>query len=200
VNPVSVDDVEDHFMDGSEPMLLDEFTPNFDFASAEHVVVDAPPEQTYHALGHGGPAAEVLDWARPPVAPRPHASVPAFEDLLRCGHWVVLGEQPHREIVLGAAGRFWTPFMDWQTITPEGFETFVRPRRGTIAISFGVRPCGLTRTLLTFEARARATDAVAYRWADWYWHTIKPTARLVIRDMLHGVRHAVSQAARPCPS
>jgi hypothetical protein len=191
VHPVSVDDVDNQFTNGSEPMLLDEFTPYFDFALGEHVVVDAPPEQTYRALGRRGPAAAVLGWARPLGASRPHTSVPAFEDLLRCGRWVVLGES-RREIVLGAAGRFWTPAMDWQQITPGEFSTFSRPRRGTIAVAFSVLPYGLRRSLLTLEIRSTVADPVARRWAEWYWHTTQPAARLAAKDTLHAIRDAAT--------
>jgi hypothetical protein len=123
--------------------------------------------------------------------------VPAFEDLLRCGHWVVLGEQPHREIVLGAAGRFWTPAMDWQQVTLAEFATFSRPRRGTIAVAFSVLPYGPRRSLLTFETRSTVADPVARRWAEWYWHTIKPAARLAAREILHAIRDAATGPRRP---
>jgi hypothetical protein len=179
--------------------VLDGCAPRFDFTMREHLTVEALPAATFVPLGRLGSAQpQVFGLAVPPVPPvRPSAGVPGFDEILATANWAVLGRRAGVEVVLGAAGRFWTPFMDWQTITPEDFATFARPRRATIAISLGVRPYGLTRTLLTFEARARATDPVAYRWADWYWHTIKPTARLVIRDLLHGVRHAASQAVPP---
>jgi hypothetical protein len=179
--------------------VLDDCAPRFDFTVREHLAVEAPPGAAFAPLRQLDAAhPEVLGVAVPPE--RPRAGVPGFDEILTTANWVVLGRRAGVEIVLGAAGRFWTPFMDWQAIKPESFETFARPRRGTIAISFVVRPYGLARTLLTFEARARATDAVAYRWADWYWHTIKPTARMVIRDLLHGIRHTVSEAMRPCRS
>lgn len=63
----------------------------------------------------------------------------------------------------------------------------VSARRGTIALAFVHRPYGEEQTLLTFEARATTTDQVAYRWADWHGHTIKPTARPVVRRVLRRV-------------
>jgi hypothetical protein len=85
--------------------------------------------------------------------------------------------------------------MDWQSLTAGEFATFSRPRRAKIAISFAVHPYGLGRTLLTFQARSVASDPVAYRWADWYWHTVRPTARLVVRGLLRRIRCRTALAA-----
>jgi hypothetical protein len=167
--------------------LLDESAPQFDFALREHLPVEAPPHVVYAALTRFDSARpRMIDGTTPPL--RPRTGVPGFDEILATANWVVLGRRPGTELVLGAAGRFWTPFMDWQDLTAGEFATFARPRRAKIAISFGVHSCGLGRTLLTFEARTMATDRVAYGWADWYWHTIRPTARLVVRGLLRRIR------------
>ncbi|GAB2957599.1 hypothetical protein GCM10017788_76260 [Amycolatopsis acidiphila] len=169
-------------VDNAAPTLLDQFTPRFDFALREHVLVDGRPDETYEKFSA---LPEVFGWALGvPLPLRPRDCAPGFDEILANGRWTVLGRRPDREIVVGAAGRFWTSFSDWQNVTAQEFPTFSRPRRGTIAIAFVHRPYGEEQTLLTFEARATTTDEVAYRWADWYWHTIKPTARLVVRQVL----------------
>ncbi|GHF74032.1 hypothetical protein FHX82_002078 [Amycolatopsis bartoniae] len=162
--------------------LLDQFTPHYDFMLREHLLVHARPEETYERFSV---LPEVFDWSfGVPVPLRPHECAPGFDEILANGRWTELGRRQDEEIVLGTAGRFWTSFSDWQQVSAQEFPTFSRPRRGTIAIAFVHRPYGEEQTLVTFEARATTTDAVAYRWADWYWHTIKPTARLVIREVL----------------
>ncbi|WP_435159223.1 hypothetical protein [Amycolatopsis sacchari] len=166
------------------PTLLDEFTPRFDFAFREHLLVQGRPEQTYRRFGElPGAFQRALDRT---VPPRPRRCAPGFDEILTKGRWTVLASSPGEEVVLGAAGRFWTPFCDWQQVSAQEFATYSRRRRGTIAISIGHRPYGDELTLMTFEARATTTDAVAYRWADWYWQTVKPTARLVVREVLRG--------------
>jgi hypothetical protein len=169
-------------VDNVAPTLLDQFTPRYDFLLREHLLVDARPDETYEKFSE---LPDAFAWAPGTRLPlRPHGCAPGFDEILANGRWTVLGRRPGQEIVLGAAGRFWTSFSDWQNVSAQEFPTFSRPRRGTIAIAFVHRPFGEEQTLLTFEARATTTDAVAYRWADWYWHTIKPTARLVIRQVL----------------
>jgi two-component system response regulator DevR len=185
---------DDKAPDGGERPLLDEFAPNRDFALTEHLVVGAPPDATYAAVAPlrdenlRSRALRSLTWARGlPVRARPHETAPAFEEILVRGKWVLLGERPGREIVLGAAGRFWTPFLKWHDITPEEFATYGRPRSGTIALAFSVRPYEREQSLLTFGTRITVLDPVARRWAQSYWRAIRPSAALVARQILHAV-------------
>ncbi|WAL68858.1 hypothetical protein ORV05_14175 [Amycolatopsis cynarae] len=172
--------------------LLDETAPLFDFALREHLVVDAVPELTYQAMNRQ------LEESRPRLIPdfarplRPRRGVPGFDEILAGARWVELGRRPGAEILLGAAGRFWTPYMEWQSVTLSEFRTFSRPRRARLAVSLSVCSYGVGQSLLTFEARALTTDRVAYHWADWYWHIIKPTARVVVRGLLRRIRHAAA--------
>ncbi|GHF34460.1 hypothetical protein FHX82_005416 [Amycolatopsis bartoniae] len=174
--------------------LLDEHVPRYDLFAREHRVLPVPPERVWPALG---PLLEdpprVLDEVWFPA--RSRAGVANFDEVLSTASWVRLGRD-EREVVLGAAGRFWTPFMDWQRLSAAEFATFSRPRRATIAVAVSVRPYGEAGTLLSFEARVRATDAIAFRWADWYWHAIRPSARLTIQDLLRALEHvAISNSS-----
>ncbi|NKQ58612.1 hypothetical protein HFP15_37785 [Amycolatopsis sp. K13G38] len=166
------------------PTLLDEFTPRFEFSLQEHALVSVGPARAEKMLRRLNVSpVRLLDGVYPvPMRPRP--STPGFDELLVNGRWTVLGYRVGESVVFGAAGRFWTVFSDWQPITPAQFVSYSRPRRGTIAVAISHLPCGPRQTLLTFEARATTTDEVAHRWADWYWHSVRPTAHLVIREVL----------------
>ncbi|GAA4659741.1 MULTISPECIES: hypothetical protein [Amycolatopsis] len=165
--------------------LIDQCVPRSDLVTREHRMLSVPPQRVWPALR---PATEtpprVLDGAGPGF--RPRAGIAGFDELLATAKWVRLGLSD-AEVVLGAAGRFWTPFMDWQHLTAAEFATFSRPRRAVIAVAFSVLPYGEEQTLLSFESRVRATDVIAFRWADWYWQSIQPSARLVVRDLLRNV-------------
>ena len=174
--------------------LLDEHVPRYDLFAREHRVLAVPPERVWPSLR---PLLEdppsVLEETGFPV--RVRAGVANFDEVLSTACWVRLGRD-EREVVLGAAGRFWTPFMDWQRLSADEFVTFSRPRRATIAVAVSVRPYTGGRTLLSFEARVRATDAIAFRWADWYWHAIRPSARLTIQDLLRALeRTAINDSS-----
>ncbi|HVW44629.1 MAG TPA: hypothetical protein VHC18_25095 [Amycolatopsis sp.] len=165
------------------PTLLDQFTPHFDFALREHVLITCEPGRAAQLVSRFSAGPPRLFGCALGVPMRPRVSTPGFDELLANGRWSVLGHRPGEGVVLGAAGRFWTTYADWQDIAPADFASYNRPRRATIAVAISHAP-GTAGTLLTFEARATTTDPIAYRWADWYWHTIRPTARLVIRQVL----------------
>lgn len=180
--------------DHREPSLLAEFAPHREFALTEHLVVEASPEETYAAVAQlrGGdlssPVLRVLSWARGlPVRLRPDETTPAFEEILLCGRWMLLGERPCREMVLGAAGRFWTPRLRWDDVGPREFAQYDRPRSAAIALAFSVLPVERAQTLLTFDTRVTVPDLVARRWVELYWERVKPSARLVARQLLHAL-------------
>ncbi|TNC28061.1 hypothetical protein [Amycolatopsis alkalitolerans] len=167
------------------PALLDHFTPHVDFGLREQLLTGTRPG------GIGAKLDELPAAFRAPLevpSPlRPREFAPGFDEILAHAPWTVLGRRPGRELVLGAAGRFWTAFSAWESIAAREFPAFSRPRRGTIAIAFVHQPYDEEQALLTFEARATTTDPVGYRWAGWYWQAVEPTARSVIRRLLRWV-------------
>ncbi|GAB2996644.1 hypothetical protein LWP59_18610 [Amycolatopsis acidiphila] len=168
--------------------LLDECAARFDFVVREHHAATVSPSQVWAALP-GLLADPPRLFGGAAVPNRQRAGIAGFDELLSTARWVLLRRDAN-EVVLGAAGRFWTPFMDWQQLSAEEFTTFSRPRRATIAVSLAVLSYGRGQQLLTFEARVRSTDAIAFRWADWYWQSIRASARLVVRDLLRDVHRA----------
>lgn len=151
--------------------------PRPDFVLREHLVVAAPPEATYEAVGLLRPSDLGSSWVRSLVT-----------KILLGDQWILLGERPGQEIAIGAAGRFWTPFAEWQEVTPEGFAHFSVPRNGTIALSFAVRSHGEGESLVTFTARVAVADTADRRQAGLYWRLVKPVGRVIARAMLQAIR------------
>lgn len=196
--------------------LIDEFTPTVDVGLMEHLVVNAPPDVTYEKVGElrftdirtplvramlvarGLP--RLVRWVRRGGVRgwRHHHAVPiefTLDDLVMGTTWVLLGEHPGSEIVLGAAGRFWTPIIRWQDVAADGFADYERPGSGTIAASFSVHPYGAGKTLLTHEVRVRLTDPFSRRVCGWYWFVVRPFAHLLARGMLHAIRREAEREA-----
>ncbi|MFD8496059.1 hypothetical protein [Amycolatopsis sp. NPDC059657] len=174
---------------------MDEFVPHPDLGLREHLIVAAPPEAVYEAVGLlrpddlDSPLLHLLVWARDlPGKLRDGRPFATFDEILVGRQWTLLGEHPGEEIALGAAGRFWTPYVEWHEVTPDEFATYSRPRSGTIALSFAVRPHGDASSLVTFETRVAVTDAPSRRQASWYWHLVKPAAHIAARAMLRAIR------------
>lgn len=179
-------------------MRIDAFMPEPQFAERHAIRVSAPPERAWQAV-------RALDLGRSPVirtlfalrsipgllaGKRPGARALGFtmEGLLRSG-FVLLSEQPPREVVLGLAGRFWTPTGGLSRVEPDEFRDFHRPGLALAAWNFTVLPTD-EGSLVATETRVRCTDDAAYRSFRRYWRVVRPFSGLVRREMLRAIRRA----------
>ena len=187
-------------------MLIDEFLPRYDFTEHHHVDIAAPVEQVYAAL-------RSADLARSPVVRalftlrrlptllargRGHAPHPSLtiDSLLQVG-FVLLGEAPPHELVLGTVGRFWTPAGGPRQIIARDFAGFNEAGYAKAAWSFVLtqRPDGATR--LSTETRVRCTDAASRRRFRTYWALIRPFSGLIRMQILRTVKRAAQRAQEP---
>ncbi len=193
-------------------MLIDEVLPQFDVTRVDVVVVKGTPEEVYRAVldydmvditrqdrviaalfavrGIPDRVVHVLG-RRPSTAP---VTSMRLADLASEGEWIRLGEDPGREIVFGAAGRFWGGPIRWERITRETFASFQAPDSARIAANLAVLPYSPGRVLLTYETRTLATDDRARRGIGRYWRVLSPFIGMVLRGVLNGVRHRVEAA------
>ncbi len=94
-------------------MLLDTVMPRWDVTDRHAIAVGAAADRTYDAVRHvdfaAAPIARLLLALRNPLVLLGRRRVPArvtLDDAVG-GGFVILAEEPGREIVLGVAGRFW---------------------------------------------------------------------------------------------
>lgn len=190
-----------------EELLVDRYLPRFDVTLIEHTVVDADLAGTWAALRafdlldvhspltdaamfvRGVPAAVAARFGHGP-APAPPSRL-TLADGPRLAGWLSLGERDGREIAFGAVGRFWQPDIQWydvSSMTPEEFGAFAEPGWGRIAASFSLRPYGLHRTLVSYEARTATADPSARRRFGRYWLLVRPFVRSIMRASLDTLR------------
>jgi hypothetical protein len=199
-------------------MLIDRLMPEFDATRIEHrVVAGRVPDAFAAAVG-----VDFVDAVRQSSAlrglmalraqteriasvvrksgPAVKASGPEalrLGELPEQGEWVRLGADPPNEIVFGVVGRFWSGETVWERIDASEFGTFARPGYAKIAANFSFRPYGQGRTLVSYEARTRATDAAARRGFWRYWRVASPFVGRVMRAQLAVVER---ETARPTPN
>jgi hypothetical protein len=116
-------------------------------------------------------------------------------DTLLEGGFVILGEEPGRELVMGVVGKFWRPASGIERIEAEDFESFDRPGFAKGALNFAVGERGESRTLLTTETRVLCTDASARRKFRLYWRAIGPFSGVIRHLMLREVRRDAEAAS-----
>ena len=191
-------------------MLIDRFLRTFDVTEVHEIHVEAPPEATYKAIRHTDlrdPIIEVLfalrelprrirGGGRGVPSARPHSLT--FDDLTTTlGYtWVLLGEEPDVEFVIGSVGKFWQRDYGVTPVAANDFVAFDEPGYAKLALSFSVRPAVPGGSVLRYEARTATTDAVARARFGRYWRIIRWGVAIVMVRALHRIKaEAERQAA-----
>jgi hypothetical protein len=122
-------------------------------------------------------------------APAPGTEKLSFTNIPDVGPgWVKLGEDPGRELVLGAVGRFWKRTYGSRDVTAEEFPAFDEPGYLKLAVSSRVERRGYDQSVLHYEARVEATDAEARRQFVRYWKVIGPGNDVIVRRALQRIK------------
>jgi hypothetical protein len=196
-------------------LLVDQFLPTYDVAVVHADVFRAPPAQCYLV-------ASELDLFQTPLIrtligirglPQRVASTLRgrgttttfeasrrtfrFRDMVDLG-WILLGESPGVEMVLGQVSRPWkgvAAATDAPT-TPEQFTSFDEPGFAKVATSLRIDPYGNDSSILTMETRVAITDDTSRRRFRRYWLVIGPFSSL-IRQM--ALRLLATELRRTAP-
>jgi hypothetical protein len=173
--------------------LLDTFMPSYELREVSHVAVRAGPAMTWSTV-------RSLDLFRIPLVrrffairliperirararhePSPVLPTSTIDDIVRDQTFRVLGEQPGREIVVGAVGKVWQPRIDFVSITPETFASFETPGFAKVAwaVSVAPRPDG---AWITIDLRVATTDPESGVRFRRYWRLIGRFSRAIRR-------------------
>ena len=184
-------------------MLLDDHLPHFDFVERHAVKVAAPPASVFAAIRRAdlgrGPLTRTLLLLRalPGLIVAPRETVGRFlgrrgsrhvtlEALASAG-FLILGEDPGREIVLGTIGRFWRASGGMRPFAAAEFARFDEPGWAKAAWNFRVDPAQ-GGALLSTETRVLCTDPRSRRAFGRYWRIVRPFSGLIRLEMLRALR------------
>ena len=175
--------------------LIDDWLPSYQVRDAASRVVAGDPTAVYEAARSldllDDPIvralfairlapARALAWYRGVPAP-PRLQLTLDSMTAGEGGFVRLEESPGREVVIGAAGRFWTLRAQFLPVRAEGFRDFREAGYARAAIGLRVRPVGEGRSRVTLEVRVQTFG----RWAGWsfraYWLLIGRFSHLIRR-------------------
>ncbi len=192
-----------HHEPSRSQLLIDEFLPRYDLAVVHARVFRAPPDVCFQAARgldlfevpliralldlRGLPQRLVRALPRHRKATGPEAPRRTFRLDDMAGHsWILLGETPSTEMVLGQVSRPWK-LMATSTdapVTPDQFASFDQPGSAKIATSLRVDPYGNGSSILTMETRVALTDNESRRRFRRYWLLINPFSSLIRRMAL----------------
>lgn len=174
-------------------MLIDEFMPKFDVRESHQISVAAPLADVYQA-------ARVLDISRAamtrwlfrlrgiPVPPRF-----TLDDFLRMS-FILLGERPNEEVLLGLAGQFWRPSGKLRRLNTAGFRSFHESGYAKAVWNFSLTPQGRTGVELATETRVLCLDEVSRQRFRLYWLLIRRLSGLIRREVLHSIKREAESA------
>ena len=174
-------------------MLIDDFMPAFDVSERHESAVRASPDRTYRAMRGIDfarsrltlalfAARAVIALAQPRQARQVYGSLfrrrgLTLDDLGRVG-FVVLGELPGEEIVLGVVGKFWKPGSGLRSVEARDFVGFAEPGYAKGVMNFAVRADGNGSRVST-ETRVFCLDQRSRRSFRRYWGLIRPFSALI---------------------
>ncbi len=179
--------------------LIDRFIPDPDFVEIRDLEVEAVPGEVLAAIKQADLRDPVISTlfavrdlpnrlARKLGGGRQPENI-SFTNIPDVGPgWVKLGEEPGRELVLGAVGRFWKRDYGAREVDAREFATFGEPGYLKLAVSSRVEPRGYDQSVLHYEARIEATDAEARRQFVRYWKVIGPGNDVIVRRALHRIK------------
>lgn len=125
---------------------------------------------------------------------RTAGSKPVMEQFF-AGGFIELADDPGREYVAGAVGRFWT-LSGSAPVPLEGrpeFEAFDVPGNAKVALNFLVEPDADGSRIVT-ETRVVTTSADAHRDFGRYWRLILPASAMIRRSWLVAIRRRAERS------
>jgi hypothetical protein len=182
-------------------VLIDRFLPDYDVVEHHAVDIDAPVDDAYRAV-------KELDLARSPVVLAllfarglPHLFTGAVKPKRRLGldeivesGFVVLAEEPGRELVLGIVGKFWQLSSGVHRIEPDEFIGFGTPGFAKAVWNFVVSTRTGGGSRVETETRVVSTDDDARRQFSRYWWLIGRFSALIRRIVLDQIKRDAESA------
>ncbi|MGH3081505.1 MAG: hypothetical protein ACRDNH_10290 [Gaiellaceae bacterium] len=176
--------------------LLEQQLPDYDVQEVHSLWVPAAPDAAWEAVQAVsarevrlfGPLMRLRTLGRSRRVFDPAA--PLLGEMLRAG-FIPLGERSREELVVGAVGRFWSPFGNKPRVV-EDFAAYDEPGFAKAALNFHVRAEG-DGSRVTTETRIVGTDADASRKFRRYWFLIRFGSGAIRRSWLKAIRRRLTQ-------
>jgi hypothetical protein len=184
--------------------LIDTFLPQYDVISRDALIIRASAARVYACLKSADMNASLV--IRTLFAVRGHSSgfagraagAPRTEqrtltlDALAQSFFVLLGERPGDEIVLGLVARPWMPRYEMRHVEASAFTSFAEPGFAKIAWSFKLDEADGIR--LSTQTRIRCLDRASLVRFRLYWAFVGPFSGLVKRELLRLVRKCAQRS------
>lgn len=170
-------------------MLIDEFLPNYDFSEKHEINIRASAENVYESVNSVDLSESWIIWGLLSLRGlgRSSPKTLTLRDFTKEG-FAVLGERANEEILLGLAGKFWTPSGCLQDINAESFREFQKTGFAKAAWDFSLTKVDETEIRLSTETRVRCLDESSCKKFNFYWRFIQPFSGWIRNEMLRLIK------------
>lgn len=185
-------------------MLIDELLPRYDVVERHQIKILAPARIVYEAVREldlsDSRVVRLLFRLRevPGSFRSKHRDARRLGLTLRdlvAGGFIVLGERPNEEIVLGVVGRFWTASGNIKRMDADAFNAFLSPGFAKAVWNFSVNQGEAGTTNLATETRVLCLDDSSRRRFKLYWTFIAPFSGVIRKEALRVVKIAAETKA-----
>lgn len=167
-------------------MLIDEFMPKYDFIETHDIEIRASREKVFDLINKIDLSDSIIIRTLLFLRGMPSDKHLKISDL-RKSNFEILGVRENRELLVGLAGKFWTPYGNLQKINADNFREFDKEGFAKAVWNFSVVG-NSDETRLTTETRVRCLDDASRRSFGFYWTFIQPFSGLIRREMLRIVK------------
>ena len=175
-------------------MLIDEFLPGYDFEEKHEIKISAPATAVYAAIQQVDFSESfIVRWL---LRLRGMSGEAVSLRNLEYSRFKILGEVVNKEVLIGLAGRFWTPWGDLQKVDASNFREFEKPGYAKAVWNFSLDDLN-AGTRLTTKTRIRCLDDGSRRSFGFYWTFIQPFSGLIRMEMLKTIRRRAELESLP---
>ena len=115
-----------------------------------------------------------------------------LDDFLKM-RFILLGEKPNEELLLGLVGRFWTASGELRRLDAEGFRSFNEQGYAKAVWNFSLAGQRDGSVLLETETRVYCLDQMSRRRFRLYWLVVGPFSGLIRREVLQAVKRSAEK-------
>ncbi len=169
-------------------MLIDEFLPEYDFEETHSIAIHADAATVYKAAQDANFGESWI--VRTLLTLRGMSADALTLRNLRYSKFRILGERPASELLIGLAGKFWTPWGDLQDVNAENFKAFDKSGYAKAVWNFSVDTDATEgdSIRLTTETRIKCLDEGSRRSFGFYWTFVQPFSGLIRMEMLKTIK------------
>jgi hypothetical protein len=168
-------------------MLIDDFLPNYDVHEQHRIEVHAPIDRVYAEIRQLDISQAKLSMFLFRLRGISTSSCFTLDDFLKM-RFILLGEKPNEELLLGLVGRFWTLRGELRRLDAEGYRNFNVPGFAKAAWNFSLSERPDNSILLETETRVYCLDEGSRRRFRWYWLFIGGFSGLIRREVLQAIK------------